>query len=53
MQPVQECLFSAVLFKGFCCNKFLGCLSYFIAFIVYHCGNTRQVSLEIISHTVD
>ena len=37
----------------FCCNKFLGCLSYFIAFKAYHCGNTRQVSLEIISHTVD
>ena len=33
----------------FCCNKFLGCLSYFIAFKAYHCGNTRQVSLEIIS----
>ena len=37
----------------FCCNMFLGCLSYFIAFKVYHCGNTRQVSLEIISRTVD
>ena len=37
----------------FCCNKFLGCLSYFIAFKAYHCGNTRQVSLEIISRTVD
>ena len=36
----------------FCCNKFLGCLSYFIAFKGYHCGNTRQVSLEIISRTV-
>ena len=37
----------------FCCNKFLGCISYLIAFNVYHCGNTRQVSLEIISRTVD
>ena len=37
----------------FCCNKFLGCLSFFIAFKAYHCGNTSQVSLEIISRTVD
>ena len=37
----------------FCCNKFLGCLSYFIAFKVYHRENTRQVSLEIISCTFD
>ena len=37
----------------FCCNKFIGCLSYFIAFKAYHHENTRQVSLEIISHTVD
>ena len=38
----------------FCCNKFLGCLiSYFIAFKAYHHENTRQVSLEIISRTVD
>ena len=35
----------------FCCNKYLGCLSYFIAFKAYHRGNTRQVSLEIISCT--
>ena len=28
----------------FCCNKYLGCLSYFIAFKVYHRENTRQVS---------
>ena len=37
----------------FCCNKFLGCLSYFIAFKAYHHENTRQVSLEIISRSVD
>ena len=37
----------------FCCNKFLGCLSYFIAFETYHRENTRWVSLEIISRTVD
>ena len=37
----------------FCCNKFLGCLSYFIAFKKYHRENTMQVSLEIISRTVD
>ena len=37
----------------FCCNKYLGCLSYFIAFKVYHRENTRQVSLEIISCTFD
>ena len=35
----------------FCCNKFPGCLSYFIAFKVYHRKNTKQVSLEIISCT--
>ena len=28
----------------FCCNKYLGCLSYFIAFKVYHCEDTRKVS---------
>ena len=32
----------------FCCNKYLGCLSCFIAFKVYHREDTRQVSLEII-----
>ena len=37
----------------FCCNKFLGSLSYFIAFKAYHREITRQVSLEIISRTVD
>ena len=37
----------------FCCNKFLGCLSSFIAFETNHRENTRQVSLEIISRTVD
>ena len=36
---------------SFCCNKYLGCLSYFIAFKVYHREDTRQVSLEIISQT--
>ena len=35
----------------FCCNKYLGCLSYFIVFKVYHREDTRQVSLEIISWT--
>ena len=35
----------------FCCNKYLGCLSYFIAFKVHHREDTRQVSLEIISRT--
>ena len=37
----------------FCCHKFLGCLSYSIAFKAYHHENSRQVSLEIISRTVD
>ena len=37
----------------FCCNKYLGCLSYFIAFKVYHRENTRQVSVEIMSCTFD
>ena len=37
----------------FCCNKYLVCLSYFIAFKAYHRENTRQVSLEIISCTFD
>ena len=53
MQPVQECLCRAVLFQGFAVTSFLGRLSYFIAFKAYHCGNIRQVSLEIISRTVD
>ena len=35
----------------FCCNKYLGCLSYFVAFKVYHREDTRQVFLEIISRT--
>ena len=35
----------------FCCNKYLGCLSYSIAFKAYHRENTRQVSLEIKSCT--
>ena len=37
----------------FCCNKYLGCVSYFIAFKAYHRENKRQVSLEIISCTFD
>ena len=37
----------------FCCNKFLGCLSYFITFKTYHRESTMHVSLEIISRTVD
>ena len=37
----------------FCCNKFLGYLSYFIVLKKYHRENTRQLSLEIISRTVD
>ena len=28
----------------FCCNKYLGCLSYFIAFKAYHREDTMQVS---------
>ena len=28
----------------FCCNKYLGCLSYFIAFKVYNSEDIRQVS---------
>ena len=28
----------------FCCNKYLGCLSYFIAFKVYNRESIRQVS---------
>ena len=35
------------LIPRYCCNKYLGCLSCFIAFKVYHCEDTRQVSLEI------
>ena len=53
MQPVQECLCRAVLFQGFVVTSFVGCLSYFIAFKAYHHENSRQVSLEIISRTVD
>ena len=39
---------SGVLVQGgfiprFCRNKFFGCLSYFIAFKVYHREDTRQV----------
>ena len=33
----------------FCCNEYFGCLSYFLAFKVYHREGTRQVSLDIIS----
>ena len=44
MQPVQDCLCRAVLFQGFVKNRYLGCLSYFIAFKVYHREDTRQVS---------
>ena len=29
---------------NFCCNKYLGCLSYFIAFKVYNREDIRQVS---------
>ena len=29
---------------GFCCNKYLGCLSYFIAFKVYNREDIRHVS---------
>ena len=35
----------------FSCDKYIGCLSCFIAFKVYHHEDTRQVSLEIISCT--
>ena len=35
----------------FCCNKYLGCLSCFIAFKVNHREDTGQVSSEIISCT--
>ena len=44
MQPVQVCLCRAVLFQGFFCNKYIGCLSYFIAFKVYNREDIRQVS---------
>ena len=44
MQPVQECMCRAVLFLRFCCNKYLGCLSYFIAFKVYIHEDIMQVS---------
>ena len=44
MQPVQNCLCRAVLFQGFCCNKYRECLSYFIAFKVYHREDIKQVS---------
>ena len=48
--------YSGMLVQGgviprFCCNKYLGCLTCFIAFEVYHHEDTRQVSLEIISCT--
>ena len=41
--------FSGLLVQGgfiprFCRNKYLGCLSYFIAFKVYHRKDIRQVS---------
>ena len=36
---------------SFCRNKYLGCLSYFIAFKVYHHVDTRQVSAELKSLT--
>ena len=35
----------------FCRNKYLGCLSYFIAFKVYHREDIRQVSL--VDNTTD
>ena len=35
----------------FCRNKYLGCLSYFIAFKVYHRENIRQVSF--VDNTTD
>ena len=39
----------------FCCNKYLGCLSYLIAFKVYNREDIRQVSVLflIISRTVE
>ena len=52
MQPVQECLCRAVLFQGFVVTSFLDAY-HFIAFKTYHHENIRQVSLEIISRTVD
>ena len=39
MQPVQD-----GFIPRFCCNKYLGCLSYFIAFKVYNREDIRQVS---------
>ena len=35
-----------VFIPRFCRNKYLGCLSYFIAFKVYHREDTRQVSFR-------
>ena len=42
-------VFAGLLVQGgfiprFCCNKYIGCLSYFIAFKVYRSEDTRQVS---------
>ena len=53
MQPVQECLCRAVLFQGFVVTSFLDAYHISLLFKAYHHENTRQVSLEIISRTVD
>ena len=47
MQPVQVRLCRAVLLQVFFCNKYIGCLSYFIAFKVYNCVDIRQVSFLV------
>ena len=44
-------LVQCVFIPRFCRNKYLGCLSYFVAFKVYHCEDTRQVSF--VDNTTD
>ena len=51
MQPVQECLCRAVLFQGFVVTSFLD--AYHISLLLKRIIMNTQVSLEIISRTVD
>ena len=53
MQPVQKCLCRAVVFHGFVVTSFLDAYHISLLLKAYHHENARQVSLEIISRTVD
>ena len=53
MQPVQKYLCRAVVFKGFVVTSFLDAYRISLLLKAYHYENARQVSLEIISRTVD